>query len=46
MISVLAFMDGKKLEKALSDTKAKSASVKLGIVGERITKGIFNVRKN
>jgi len=45
MISVLAFMDGKKLEKALSDTKAKSASVKLGIVGERITKGIFKTNK-
>lgn len=45
MISVLAFMDGKKLEKALSEVKAKSASVRLGIVGERITKGIFKTNK-
>lgn len=45
MISVLAFMDGKKLEKALSEVKAKSASVRLGIVGERITKGIFKTNR-
>lgn len=45
MISVLAFMDGKKLEKALSEVKAKSPSVKLGVVGERITKGIFKTSR-
>jgi len=45
MISVLAFMDGKKLEQAMKATGYRSPSVQKGVVGERITKGIFKTSK-